>query len=137
MQKEEYRFTKEFVKEFGFGPGKLKELMESAGTVQDFLQYIGSNQYYSEAVNKRIVFLTLDVDECLLKLEKLNVASARYRDVLARRIMLKKKETIDKAKAKKFSEEVDKVEEELLAAQEKAITLTSDIKNEYKSKQGV
>lgn len=126
-----------FLLQTGVSFETLKELSDFCGGVQDFVQYLGTNQYYSDAVNKKVFLLNLDVDTCLLKVGKVLLNAATLKDVLCKAIAEKRKATLDEKQLSAFKKLLEDGEKEVLAVHERALALTDDIRKEYKQKQGV
>lgn len=134
MEKEEAKVGRELFAEYGVNAQHLKELHEFLHSIQEFVQYLGTNQYYSETVNKKIYILMLDVDASLLQVDELSLAASAFKEKLLRALLRKKKESLDRAEVARFIERLCYVERQVRALHERAVSLTEDIRDEYKKK---
>lgn len=134
MQKLEVEAVRYLIKSHDFPPNQLKEVSESLKTLQDFLQYLGSNQYYSDSVNKRIFLLGIDADALMLKMEKVHLEYARNLSQVMTAIAKKKTPSLDKQKFAAFLVRLFEVEKELVLLQDRAIAITEEIKADFSKK---
>ncbi len=134
MQKEEFEVNKRLMTEYGVSLSLLKELDEFLHSIQEFVQYLGTNQYYSDSVNKKIFLMMLDVDTLILRLQSLHLQAAQYQDTLFRGVLAKKKTNLDAAKIAAFKAEFDVVLSDVNALHKRALELTQDIRIDYSRK---
>ena len=116
---------------------RVNELEEFARVVRDFVQYLGNNQYYSDAVNKKIFLLTIEADACLLSVERLNLKASDVRVVVEKHFLAKAKSqlviepnAVDSVKA-----ELKKLQDELCSLYDRCLSLTQEIKLDFKQRQ--
>lgn len=126
---------RELVSKYGLNLTQLKELGEFLHSVQEFVQYLGTNQYYSDTVNKKIFLLTLDVDTALLRLGHLNLRASGFKSLLLLQYISKKKAEFSPAELESYRKDFDLLVKEVDVLQTRALTLTDDIREEYKKKE--
>ena len=126
-----------FLLQTGISLDSLKELADFFHGIQEFVQYLGTNQYYSDSVNKKVFLLNLDVDVCLLKLGKMLLSTSKHKDVLSKAICEKRKPTLDEKDLREFKKLLSETELDAFSVHERALALTEDIRKEYKQKQAV
>lgn len=135
MQKALMEASKRLLVEYGINPDSVKELDEFLHGIQEFVQYLGSNQYYSDAVNKKIFLLTLDVDAALLRFSWLHLEAVGFRDALTKNVLSrKKKDGLDSRKVAAFHEALNALNRDVQKLHERALALTEDIRKEYAGK---
>ncbi|MBI2444954.1 hypothetical protein HYV43_01025 [Candidatus Micrarchaeota archaeon] len=134
MQKEEFEVNKRLLTEYGVSMTLLKELDESLHAVQEFVQYLGTNQYYSDAVNKKIFLLTLDVDTLILRLQALHLQAARFQDTLFTAVLSKKKTGLEANAVTAYKTEFAVVMNDVGLLHKRALELTQDIRMDYSRK---
>ena len=132
----EEKVNEAFLLQSGVSFEKLKDLAEFCEGIQDFVQYLGTNQYYSDVVNKKVFLLNLDVDSCLLRLNSIHFKASGFRDFLHKAVCEKKKADLDAGELKEFLSLLAGAEKESLQLHERALELTEDIRREYRQKQG-
>lgn len=134
MQKEEFEVNKRLLTEYEVSLALLKEVDEFLHAIQEFVQYLGTNQYYSDAVNKKIFLMTLDVDTLILRLQSLHLQAAQFQDTLFKGVLSKKKTSLDAAKVASFKTESQTVLTDVNALHKRALELTQDIRIDYSRK---
>ena len=137
MEKIEIEVAKRLLVEKGVDLQRLREQTDFMHALLDFLQYVGTNQYYSDTVNKRIFLITLDADACLMKLEALKLTAGRQRSEVLKAVVAKKKGRPDAAGMKEYAKREDELEKTMLDLQARTLELTEEIRRDYKQKQGV
>ena len=125
-----------FLLQSGVSFERLKDLAEFCEGIQDFVQYLGTNQYYSDVVNKKVFLLNLDVDACLLRLNSIHFKASGFRDFLHKVVCENKEAVLDSGELKAFLSSLGEVERESLELHARALELTEDIRREYRQKQG-
>lgn len=133
MSKEE-KVLYSFVKEFGVLPDRIKKLSWFMKTIHGFLQYLSSNQYYSDGLNKKVFLLSLESDELVLLLEKLRLKTDFFYSEIEKSIIKKEKPFISKEQKEEFNKELAFLESKINEIHSKALQLTSEIKEEFKKK---
>ncbi len=134
MQKAETEASKRLTTEYGIDVNTIKETSELLHAMQEFVQYLGTNQYYSDAVNKKIFLITLDVDTALLRIQKLLLESTRFRETLIRAALKKKKTALDAKQVAAFRENHAALERQVEELHGRALALTEDIRSDYSKK---
>lgn len=135
MQKALMEASKRLFLEYGINPDSIKELDEFIHGIQEFVQYLGSNQYYSDGVNKKIFLLTLDVDAALLRFSWLHLQAVGFRDALTKSVLnRKKKEGLDEKQVAAFHKDLDALTRDAQDLHQRALALTDDIRKEYAKK---
>ncbi len=124
-----------FLLQAGFSFATLKEMQDFCHGIQEFVQYLGTNQYYSDLVNKKVFLLTLDVDACLLKMQLVHLKAAELNDFLAKAIAEKKKPELNPGELKEFLASLEKIGRESTELHKRALDLTEDIRKDYKLRQ--
>lgn len=135
MEKLELRIEKEFVKGYGIASNRVKVLGEFLQTIHDFIQYLGTNQYYSDAVNKKIFLLGLDLDAAVLRLQALGLELGSMRDAIEKSVLGSQKERLDEKRVSDFKARLSDCEKEISALYERALALTEEIRSDYRRKQ--
>ncbi len=118
----------------GYTPLVLKQCFDSLQSVVDFLQYIGTNQYYSDSVNKRVFLLTLDADESLISCEELSLREKHFIDDVHISLVLKKPVSVDAAKLDLFKKDVYALEAKAVALAAGVKALIAQIRSEFESR---
>ena len=105
--------------------------------MRDFVQYLGNNQYYSDAVNKKIFLLTIEADACLLSVERLNLKASDVRVVVEKYFLSKSKAelVLDANAVDAVKTELKKLQDELCLLYDRCIVLTQEIKLDFKQRQ--
>lgn len=134
MQKEEFEVSKRLLVEYGVSLSLLKELDEFLHSIQEFVQYLGTNQYYSDSVNKKIFLMTLDVDTLILRLQSLHLTAAQFQDVLFKGVLSKKKAALDPKQTAAFQADFATVMTDVHILHKRALELTQDIRLDYSKK---
>lgn|SRR3989338_1317418 len=137
MEKEEAKASKELVGKYSVNLAYLKELGDFLRSVQEFLQYLGTNQYYSDTVNKKIFLLTLDADTALLQWGHLNVRASAFKAQLLQSALSKKSLVLEKQAVSSFGEDFKHLASQVSQLHERAVNLTNDIREEYRRKEHV
>lgn len=120
---------------FGYTPATLSQSFHSLHTIHEFLQFIGTNQYYSDSANKQIFILGLDADYSVISSEELMLREKNFVDEIQRALLLKFKPKIDSKKLDEFKKQVDELENEVLALSSRAKKLILQIRDESQNKQ--
>lgn len=120
---------------FGYTPLTLRQSFTSLQTIHEFLQFIGTNQYYSDVVNKKIFLLTLDADYAVISTEELLLREKNFIDELQRSLILKQKANIDQAKMDEFKKQVEEIENQVLELNAKAKRLIIQIREEFQDRE--
>ena len=123
-----------FLLQAGVSFEKLKDLAEFCEGIQNFVQYLGTNQYYSDSVNKKIFLLTLDVDALLLRLGHLSLVVSSFKERKLEELLRKKKDLISDSEVESFRKDCDAFEKAVSELHDRAFALTEDIREDYKRK---
>ena len=127
----EEKISKELAKKYGYLPGQAKQLVGFVKVIHNFSHYLGSNKYYSDALNKRIAFLSVDCDILSLKVERMRLLAESFYSQMELAILTKEKAVLDKASVAEFKRQMRELESEALAVHDRALKLMQDIKAEY------
>jgi len=133
MEKDE-KVDAELAKRFDYLPLRLKRFEAFLQTVKEFAQYVGSNQYYSDGLNKKILLLNIEVDEMLLDYEELTMRQDAFKEELQKAAITKRKAKINEKEFAGFKNEVKAFEEKASALHGKASAVIRQIKEECKTK---
>jgi hypothetical protein len=134
MNKSEEKAAEEFLKQCKEPYPGLQTLETLLKNGRDFLQHLGSTQYYSERLNKRVFILSLESESLLLRLDALRVTENDLLCVLQHGYAKKRKVKLDQKLLDAFLSEVNELESEAFELHEKTLLLTQDIEREFKSK---
>jgi len=115
----------------GYLPGRAKQLKSFATVMFNFSQYLGSNKYYSDLLNRRIALVSLDVDLLALRAEKLRTDAEGMYALVTVAILAKKKPELDVKSVAAFQRELDAAWIEARRVHALLIELMGDIKKEY------
>lgn len=118
-------------KDYGYLPGTVKQLTSFVKVIHNFAAYLGSNKYYSDALNKRIALLALDSDILSLKAERCRLRAESFYSQVEFSLLLKQKSKLDKQAVAKFKSDFDALMAEAMKVNERALSLMEDIKKEY------
>ena len=132
----DFKVFKELAK-FGYSPSTLRQSYHSLQTLHDFIQFIGTHQYYSDTVNKKIFLLGLDADYAVISLEQLMLKEKNFVDAVQKALILKAKPGVDKKKLDDFKASVEKLEENVLELSEQAKRLILQIREEFQTRQAL
>ncbi|MEW5955314.1 MAG: hypothetical protein AB1626_02120 [Candidatus Micrarchaeota archaeon] len=117
-ERTEDKAAEKLAKEFDYSPAVLKELCEFMRAMHEFTHYLQENRYYSEALNKKVFELTLELESIALKMNLLRLRDeALYGEV--------EKAVLRKEKPKAKREEVEKLKKEIAETQNAAEKLYS------------
>lgn len=116
---------------YGYLPGRAKQLKAFATVMFNFSQYLGSNKYYSDVLNRRIALASLDVDLFALRAEKLRVEAEEMYALVTVALLAKKKPGLDAKAVAAFQQELDAAWVEARRVHALLIDLMGDIKKEY------
>lgn len=119
-----------FFAKMDYSPDKVEHLGELVENVRGFLQYIGTNQYYGDSVNKKVFFLTLESDYCLISLDRLSLRSGDFSDTVKRALILKKEPLVNDKDFDVFRKELATLEEKITVLCDEAKTLIVKIKED-------
>ncbi|MEM4255321.1 MAG: hypothetical protein QXR53_03245 [Candidatus Norongarragalinales archaeon] len=128
------RLYKELAR-FGYTPLTLRQSFNSLQTIHEFLQFMGTNQYYSESVNKKIFLLGLDADYAVICTEELMLKEKNFVEEVQRALVLKRKPKIDERKMDEFKKQVEEVEKQVLDLSAKAKELIRQIRTEFQDRE--
>ncbi|MDP2717447.1 MAG: hypothetical protein Q8P02_01755 [Candidatus Micrarchaeota archaeon] len=135
MQKDMDVVSRRLLVDYGVNLDGLKDLGEFVHSIQEFVQYLGTNQYYSDTVNKKIFLLTLDVDATLLRLGRLHLLAGGFRDaLLAAQLSRKKGVHLDEKALNDFHAALDAAYSDAQTLSNRALALTDDIRSDYAKK---
>ena len=127
----EEKISKELAKKYGYLPGQAKQLSSFVKVIHNFSHYLGSNKYYSDALNKRIALLTLDCDILSLRVERMRLLAEGFYSQMELALLSKQKSSIDKQRVEEFKRTLKELEDEALKVHDRALKLMTDIKSEY------
>lgn len=134
MSKVDEQVEKEMLTRYGVSALRLKELADFVNTIGEFAQYLGANQYYGDAVNKKVAFLSVDAQAAALECEELIVRAGALRDSVKTALLAKKKVSVDANEAKDFAKKISDFEKRVLALNERALALTRELRREFGKK---
>ncbi len=135
MQKEIEAVSKRLLIDYSVNLDGIKDLGEFVHNIQEFVQYLGTNQYYSDTVNKKIFLLTLDVDASLLRMGRLHLLASGFRDALLRAQLARQKNVhLDEKALSDFHGALDAAYADAQALSDRALALTDDIRSDYAKK---
>jgi len=121
-EKIEDRVAEKLATDFDYSPTVLKELSEFLRAMHEFTHYIQENRYYSEALNKKVFELTLELEALALKMSLLRLQDeALYEEV--------EKAVLRKEKPRTKTEEVEKLKKETTETREAAEKLYLRLQN--------
>ncbi|MFH1056212.1 MAG: hypothetical protein V1717_00205 [Candidatus Micrarchaeota archaeon] len=119
----------------GYSPSILRQSMQALQTLHEFVQFIGTNQYYSENISKKIFYLSLDLNHTVLGLEELALRERTLIDEVQKAVVLKSKPAVDSKKIAGFRKQAEDLENQVLELTANAKKLVKEIKDESVSKQ--
>ncbi|MCX6767785.1 MAG: hypothetical protein NTY90_03605 [Candidatus Micrarchaeota archaeon] len=128
------KVLKEFVTRFGYAPRRMRDTGSFVRSLHEFVHFLVSNHYYSDALGKKVVALSLDVDVLSLRAERLRLEHNKFFREVEAAVVAKKKPAVDGGVFKKFVADLDAVEAEARELNAKATELTKDIKKDYLQK---
>jgi hypothetical protein len=131
MTKTDEQVEKELVTRYGVSALRLKELSAFVETIGEFTQYLGTNQYYSEDVNKKVALLNVDAQSAALECEELIVRAGALRDAVKQSVFAKKKSFPEKPA---FTEKIGALEKKLFELNGRALALTRELRCEFGKK---
>ncbi len=134
MTKTDEAVEKEMITRYGVSALRLKELADFVETIGEFTQYLGTNQYYSEDVNKKVALLNVDAQASALECEELIVRAGALRDAVKRCVLEKKKSFPASADAGALAGKTAALEKKLFELNERAIALTRELRCEFGKK---
>jgi hypothetical protein len=92
---------------------------------------LGTNQYYSEDVNKKVALLNVDAQSAALECEELIVRAGALRDAVKQSVFAKKKSFPEKPA---FTEKIGALEKKLFELNGRALALTRELRCEFGKK---
>ena len=125
------QICKVLAKQYGYVPGKVKQLASFVKVIHNFAAYLGSNKYYSDTLNKRIALLALDSDILSLKAERARLQAEGFYSQVELALLTKQKPKLDKAKVEGFKKQFEELMADALEVNNRALSLMEDIKKEY------
>jgi hypothetical protein len=131
MSKTDEAVEKELLVRYGVSALRLKELADFVDTIGEFSQYLGTNQYYSEEVNKKVALLNVDAQAAALEIEEIIVRAGALRDAVKRCLLAKKKNFPEN---NGFAEKIAAFEKRVLELNERALALTRELRCEFGKK---
>ncbi|VVB67556.1 Uncharacterised protein [Candidatus Norongarragalina meridionalis] len=134
MHKIDSDVERAFAVKFDYVPTRLKKLTEMLDLIQEFVQYLGSNQYYSDSLNKQVFLLNLDADALMLKLEALSLKEHRFQSEMKLALFKKKKPAFEKKEFDEYKKGLLALETDVMEMHRRALVLTEEIRGEYRSK---
>ncbi len=135
LERIEERVAKEFVSRFGYAPRRARDLVSFVKSLDEFVHFLVTNHYYSDALGKKVVALGFDVDVLSLKADRMRLEHEKFSREVEKAVIARKKPAVDEKNFKKFLADLDALEKEALELNEKAIGLTGEIKKDYLQKQ--
>lgn len=118
----------------GYTPATLHQSFQSLQTLHEFVQFAGTHQYYSDAVNRRIFLLSLDIDFAIITAEELMLGEKNFVDEVQKALVLKAKHKVEKKKLDEFKAKVGKLEERVFELASSSKELISRIRDESRSR---
>jgi len=134
MHKIDSDVERAFAVKFDYVPTRLKKLTEMIELIREFVQYLGSNQYYSDSLNKQVFLMNLDADALMLKLEALSLKEHRFQSEMKLALFRKKRPTFGKKEFDEYKKGLLALEAEIMELHKRAMFLTEEIRGEYRSK---
>ncbi|PIO06206.1 hypothetical protein COT29_02325 [Candidatus Micrarchaeota archaeon CG08_land_8_20_14_0_20_59_11] len=134
MHKIDSDVERAFAVKFEYVPTRLKKLTEMLDLIQEFVQYLGSNQYYSDSLNKQVFLLNLDADALMLKLEALSLNEHHFQSAMKLALFKKKQPAFGKREFDEYKKDLLALETEVMELHKRALMLTDEIRGEYRNK---
>ena len=128
------KFEEEFAKRFDYLPVRLKRFENFLANVKEFAQYLGANQYYSDALNKRVLLLNIEVDGLLMDFEELLVRQAGFQEEFQKAALAKRKPRVNAKEFEAFKADEKGFEKKAAELKKAASEVINRIKDEYKTK---
>ncbi|NUN11350.1 hypothetical protein HUU53_01760 [Candidatus Micrarchaeota archaeon] len=119
-----------FFAKLGYTPNKIDQLRDAIENVRSFIQYVGTNQYYGDSVNKKVFMLGLDADYYLLTLDKLDLAWKNFSDKVSQEVMLDKTPSLEEKEFSEFKKKLSEVEVNTLKLLDDTTDLIQKIKKD-------
>lgn len=119
----------------GYTPLKLRQSFDSLQVINEFLQFIGTNQYYSDDVNKKLFLLGLDAGYAVISTEELMLKEKVFVDEMHIAIVEKKKPELDLQKLAAFKLEVEGLHQTVLDLSANAKKLITQIRSDFASRE--
>lgn len=113
---------------------RISGFKDSLRVLSDFAQYLGTNQYFSDYLNKKVFLLNLDIATVALELEELVLRADELHSLVKQGVLSKKKAALEANEVKQFKDKMATIEKKLFAVQSDALRLTQEIREEYKKK---
>jgi len=121
-------------KDYNFHPEKVGDVRDFLNAIHEFIQYVGTNHYYSDTLNKKIFLLNLDADELMMQNEKLRLEARDAMNEVELALQKKQKPSLDKAQMADLKKRLEDVEAKAKELHARVLQFTGEIRSEYHSK---
>ena len=123
-----------FAKEFNFSFDSLHQLVDFFDDLREFSHHLSENHYYSEAINKKVIAINLDIHLLSLELPCLELIGCKFYNEAHKAILAEKKPEIDKSSFEAFYKQLNATEKKALETNQSLQKLVNEIKIEYGGK---
>lgn len=115
----------------GYTTATLQQAEHSLQVLHEFLQYVGTHQYYGDAVNKQVFLLGLEADYHILTLQELLLKEKDFFDLVQIALVQSKKPDLDEKKIAEFKAQVSALEKLILELNAKSKVMIEKIRLDH------
>lgn len=123
-----------FAKEYDYPLLRAGDLLSHAQDMHELVVYLGENQYYSDAVARKVFELKIDVDLAVIKIEHLNLKNSTLVNEVEKAFLRGQKPSADKNAVAALSKELEDLAKDVDCLFTRACTLVGDIKEDFQKR---
>ena len=133
-EKIEEQVAEYFAKEHSFSFRALDNLLDLFDSLRDFSHHLSENHYYSEAINKKVMAINLDIHLLSLQLPILETEGKTLNNEATIAILAGEKPTLNKAIFETYKKKISNNKVRVVELNESLQVLVKEIKFEYNGK---
>ncbi len=133
-EKIEEQVAEFFAKEFSFTFNSVEGLHDLFNSLREFSHHLSENHYYSEAINKKVMSINLDLHSLSLELPRIAEQANSFDDEATIALLAGKKPSISKSDFESFKKKLADSRKRVVELNESLQILVKEIKAEYNGK---
>ncbi len=123
-----------FAKEYDYSVFEIRDLIEHAHEIHELVAYLSGNQYYSDALAKKVFELKIDADLLVLKLERASLRDLFYVNAVEKSVLRGEKPKVAKQDVARLAGDLEALAKEVDGIYERAQAVVGEIKKEFKER---
>ncbi len=123
-----------FAKEYDYSVFEIRELLEHGHEVHELVSCLSGNQYYSDALAKKVFELKIDADLLVISLERAALRDSHFVNAVEKSVLRAEKPKLAKQDVEKLAGDVELLAKEIDAMYARAQSIVIEIKKEFKER---